>query len=80
MEAKTPGFVPVCPLLRNLYGHPLAGLLWEKGSQEKILKVGFEKVPQWESLYIHRKEKLILGVYIVPVGLVILTVYLTNFN
>ena len=35
MEAKTPGFVPVCPLLRNLYGHRLAGLLWEKGSQEK---------------------------------------------
>ena len=21
---------PVCPLLRNLYGHPLAGLIWEK--------------------------------------------------
>ena len=21
---------PVCPLLLNLYGHPLAGLLWEK--------------------------------------------------
>ncbi len=26
------------------------------------------------------RRKLILGVYIVPVGLVILTVYLTNFN
>ncbi|WP_288992749.1 DNA (cytosine-5-)-methyltransferase, partial [uncultured Marinobacter sp.] len=63
-EAKDPLFVPVCPLLRNLYGHPLAGLLWDKGSQEKILSVGFEKVPQWESLYIHKKEKLILGVYV----------------
>jgi|TARA_R110001583_G_scaffold102427_6_gene248999 hypothetical protein len=26
------------------------------------------------------RRKLILGVYVVPVGLVILTVYLTNFN
>ena len=24
---------PVVPLLRNLYGHPLAGLIWDKGSQ-----------------------------------------------
>ena len=27
---------PVCPLLRNLRGHPLAGLLWEKCSQQQI--------------------------------------------
>ena len=33
---------PVCPLLLNLYGHPLAGLLWEKGCQEKLLAEGFE--------------------------------------
>ena len=45
---------PVCPLLQNLYGHPLAGLLWVKGCQEKILKVGFEKVQGWECLYFHR--------------------------
>ena len=24
---------PVCPLLVNLYGPPLAGLMWDKGSQ-----------------------------------------------
>ena len=28
---------PVCPLLQNLYGHPLAGLLWEKGCHEKLV-------------------------------------------
>ena len=38
---------PVCPLMRNLYGHPLAGLLWDKGSQEMIRKCGFEKVPKF---------------------------------
>ena len=34
---------PVCPLILNLYGHPLAGLLWEKGSQEKLLKQVLKK-------------------------------------
>ena len=41
---------PVVPLERNLYGHPLAGLLWE-GQFEKIpLKYGWEKVSNWECL------------------------------
>ena len=37
---------PVYPLARNLYGHPLAGLLWERQ---------FEKVPKehgWENFYL----------------------------
>ena len=32
---------PVCPLLLNLYGHPLAGLLWEKHQESILLKAGF---------------------------------------
>ena len=36
---------PVVPLERNLYGHPLAGLLWEKQSENFLLKYGWEKVP-----------------------------------
>jgi len=55
---------PVCPLIYNLYGHPLAGLLWDKGSQEKILRAGFEKVKGWESLYVHKPKQLFLGVYV----------------
>ena len=55
---------PVCPLVRNIYGHPLAGLLWEKGSQQRILRCGFEKVKGWESLYLHRKLQVFLGVYV----------------
>ena len=35
---------PVCPLLLNLYGHPLAGLLWEKYQEAALLKIGFEQV------------------------------------
>ena len=30
---------PVVPLLVNLYGHPLAGLLWEKHLEEKLFRL-----------------------------------------
>ena len=46
---------PVVPLERNLYGDPLAGLLWER-QFEKILLNGWEKVPNWECLFVHRKR------------------------
>ena len=32
---------PVVPLGRNLYGHPLAGLLWERQFENILLKCGF---------------------------------------
>ena len=35
---------PVVPLERNLYGHPLAGLLWERQREKILLKYGWEKV------------------------------------
>ena len=41
---------PVCPVLRNLYGHPLAGLLWEKHAEKILFEDGFELVPGWECL------------------------------
>ena len=34
---------PVVHLERNLYGHPLAGLLWERQVEEVLLKLGWEK-------------------------------------
>ena len=47
---------PVGPLERNLCGHPLAGLLWER--QLKILlKHGWEKVSYWECLFVHTVKK-----------------------
>ena len=42
---------PVVPLERNLYGHPLAGLLWER-QFEKIRKFQIGNV----SLYIVKKD------------------------
>ena len=39
---------PVVPLERNLYGHPLAGLLCERQFEKILLQHGWEKVPNWE--------------------------------
>ena len=35
---------PVVPLERNLYGHPLTRLLWERQLEKILLKYGWEKV------------------------------------
>ena len=40
---------PVVPLERNLYGHPSAGLLWEKPFEKILLQHGWEKVPNWNA-------------------------------
>ena len=34
---------PVVPLERNLYGHPLAGLLWERKNEKVLLEHGWKK-------------------------------------
>ena len=39
---------PVVLLEYNLYGHPLAGLLWERQFEKILLKYGWEKVSNWE--------------------------------
>ena len=55
---------PVDPLERNLYGHPLAGLVWERQFEKILLKYGWEKVSNWECLFVHREEGLFLSVYV----------------
>ena len=54
----------VVPLERNLYGHPLAGLLWERQFGKILLKYGWEKVSNWECLFVHREKGLFLSVYV----------------
>ena len=54
----------VVPLERNLYGHPLAGLLWERQFEKLLLKYAWEKVPNWECLFVHREKGLFLSVYV----------------
>ena len=55
---------PVVPLERNLYGHPLAGLLCERQFEKILLKYGWEKVSNWECLFVHRDKGLFLSVYV----------------
>ena len=55
---------PVVPLERNLYGHSLAGLLWERQFENILLKYCWEKVPNWDCLFVHREKGLFLSVYV----------------
>ena len=55
---------PVVLHERNLHGHPLAGLLWERQFEKILLKHGWEKVPNWECLFVHREKGLFLSVYV----------------
>ena len=55
---------PVVLLERNLYGHPLAGLLWERQFEKILLQHGWEKVSKWECLFVHREKGLFLFVYV----------------
>ena len=51
---------PVVPLERNLYCHPLAGLSWERQFEIILLKHGWEKIPNWECLFVHHQKRIIL--------------------
>ena len=55
---------PVVPLERNLYGHPLAGLVWEREFEKILLKYGWEKVSNWECLFVQPWKGLFLSVYV----------------
>ena len=46
----------------SMYGHP--GLLWERQFEKILLKYGWEKFPNWECLFVHRKKGLFLSVYV----------------
>ena len=53
---------PVVPLERNLYGHPLAGLLWERQFEKILLKYRWEKVSKLGMLIRTVKKGLFLSV------------------
>ena len=55
---------PVVPLERNLHGHLLAGLLWERQFEKFLLKYSWEKVSNRECLFVHRQKGLFLSVYV----------------
>ena len=47
---------PVVPLDRNLYGQPLARLSWERQFEKIILNHGWEKIPNWECLFVNHEK------------------------
>ena len=55
---------PVVRLVRALYGHPLAGVYWEKHCRAALVKVGFRPMLDWESCYLHDELSLVLSVYV----------------
>ena len=61
---------PVVPLERTLYGHPLAGPLWKKQFEKILSKHGWEKIPNWKCLFVHREKGLFLSVYVDAIKLV----------
>ena len=56
---------PVVLLERNLHGHPLAGLLWERKVEEVLFQNGWEEVTTCECLHVHTKLGLFLSVYVI---------------
>ena len=57
---------PVVPLERNLYGHPLAGLLWESQFWKVLLEHDWRKVFDWDCLFVKRERELFLSENIQP--------------
>ena len=55
---------PVVPLERNLYGHPLPGLLCEMQFEKILFETWLGKIPNWECLFVHREKGLFLSVYV----------------
>ena len=55
---------PVVSLERNLYGHPLAGLQWERQFDKVLLEHGWEKFFNWDGLFVKRARGLFLSVYV----------------
>ena len=41
-----------------------AWLLLERQFEKALMELGWEKVPNWECLFVHRKQKLFLSVYV----------------
>ena len=51
---------PVVPRERNLYGHPLAGLLWERQFENILLEHVWKKVPSCECLFVKREKTVLV--------------------
>ena len=55
---------PVVPLERNLYGHHLARLIWERQFDKVLLKYGWEKISKLGMFIRQPRKGLFLSVYV----------------
>ena len=46
---------------KYIYGHPLAGLFWERPYEEVRLEFGRKQVPIWECLFVHKTRIVLVG-------------------
>ena len=68
---------PAVLLERNLYGHPLVGLLW-RDTLRRFYWDWDGKVPNCECLFVHRKQGLFLSVYVDDIKMAGRTEYGSN--
>ena len=55
---------PVCKFKLALYGHPKAGYYWQEHCKNALRRCGWEQVPSWESMFMHKTKQLFLSVYV----------------
>ena len=55
---------PVVPLERNLYGHPLAGLLWERQFEKILLNMAGRKFQIGNVSFVNRQKGFFSSVYV----------------
>ena len=53
---------PVCPPDRKFYGHPFAGLLWERQFEEVLLEIRWEKSTELEMFVCSPKTRMVFVV------------------
>ena len=51
--------IPWYLLNETFHGHPLARLQWERQFEEALLELGWAKIPNWEFMFFHRKQRLL---------------------
>ena len=51
--------IPWYLLNETFHGHPLARLQWERQFEDALLELGWAKIPNWEFMFFHRKQRLL---------------------
>ena len=55
---------PVCPLKRNLYGHPQAGPRYERWAKKQLISIGFEPIENWPGVFYQTKTRTMIVLYV----------------